>query len=138
MDLSELVVRAQESVELDEARRATRIKKVNVLHRLMPILIVVTLLASSAWAVNSVWHHVAPHTQERIIRDLDTIIEQARDSIESNKRSTGRLPERLPNAALASVVFYDYSGEAYRLFVTSGDVSVMLDNDGNKIINKGR
>ena len=138
VDLSELVERANDSVKLDEARRATRMKRVNLLQRLLPVMTAVALIASVAWAIDSMWHHIAPQSQEKIIRDLDTIIEQARHSIESAKGELGRLPERIPNAALASVVFYDYSGETYRLFVTSGDVSVMLDTDGSKKIDKGR
>ena len=138
VDLSELVVRAHDSVKLDAARRATRVRQVNVLQRLMPGLIVMVLFASSAWAFYSMWHHIAPRSPEKIIGDLDGIIEQARDSVESTRRDFGRLPERLPNAALANVVFYDTAGETYRLFVTSGEFSVMIDNDGRKTVNKGR
>lgn len=137
-DLSELIHGANEQIAVREARRKTRFYQGNALQRLLPVITAVALIASVAWAINSMWHHIAPQSQEKIIRDLDTIIEQARHSIESAKGELGRLPERIPNAALASLVFYDYSGETYRLFVTSGDVSVMLDTDGSKKIDKGR
>ncbi|MFZ9152105.1 MAG: hypothetical protein ACO22T_13165, partial [Burkholderiales bacterium] len=81
VDLSELVERANDSVKLDEARRATRMKRVNLLQRLLPVMTAVALIASVAWAIDSMWHHIAPQSQEKIIRDLDTIIEQARHSI---------------------------------------------------------
>jgi len=135
-DLSELISSANDQIAVGEARRKTRIYRSGGVQRLLSLVVVAGLLGAFAWALESMWHHFAPKSEARVVRDLDTVIEQARHAIESAKGDLGRLPERIPNAALASVVFYDYSGDAYRLFVTSGNVSVMLDTDGSKKVDK--
>ena len=137
-DLSDLINSASDQIAVGEARRKTRVYNDNLFQRLLPALTFVALAASVAWAVNAMWHHIAPQSEEKIIHDLDSVIEQARHSVESARGDLGHLPERIPNAALGSVVFYDYSGEVYRLFIASGNVSVMLDADGSKKINQGR
>lgn len=136
VDLSELINSASDQIAVGEARRKTRFYGSNFFQRALPALTFVVLVASVAWAVDAMWHHIAPQSEAKILRDLDEVIEQARHSIESARSDLGRLPERIPNAALANVVFYDYSGEVYRLFIASGDVSVMLNTDGSKKIDK--
>ena len=136
-DLSDLIYKADDSVAISAARRKTRIYHGGALVRLTRVLVGLSLIAGAVWAVDSLWHHVAPHSEERVVRDLETIIEQARYSVESSRAEMGRLPERIPNAALANLVFYDYSGEVYRLYTASGEVSVTLDAEGNKRIDKG-
>ncbi len=136
-DLSDLIYKADDSVAISAARRKTRIHHGGGFSVWMGRLAGLLLTVGAVWAVDSLWHHVVPHSEERVARDLDTIIEQARNSVESARAEMGRLPERIPNAALANIVFYDYSGEVYRLFAASGDVSITLDTEGNKRIDKG-
>lgn len=94
------------------------------------------MLTSVIWALEAMWHHFAPHSEEKVVRDLTKIIEQARRSIESARAGSGYLPESLPNASLASVVFYDYSGNGYRLFAEYGDLRVTLNPDGRTVVEK--
>jgi len=136
-DLSDLISSASDQIAVGEARRKTRIYQSNVFQRALPVVLVVTLLISSAWALESMWHHLAPHSEEKVIRDLTAIVEQARHAIETVRIEQGRLPEVIPNASLASVVFYDYRGEAYRLIAESGSVRVTLNPDGSQKIDKG-
>jgi hypothetical protein len=136
-DLNDLIYKADDSVAISDARRKARIHYGEGFSVWMGRLVGLLLIAGAVWAAQSLWHHVAPHSEERVVRDLDSIIEQARHSVESARREMGRLPERIPNAALANLVIYDYSGEVYRLFAASGDVSITLDADGNKKVDKG-
>ncbi|MDH4152082.1 MAG: hypothetical protein OEV67_16400 [Betaproteobacteria bacterium] len=136
-DLSELINRADDFVATSDARRKTRIHHGDGFSVWMVRVAGLLLIAGAVWAVDTMWHHVVPHSEERVTRDLAAIIEQARQSVESARAELGRLPERIPNAALANLVFYDYSGEVYRLYTASGEVSVTLDAEGNKRIDKG-
>ena len=136
-DLSELINSASDQIAVGEARRKTRIHHDNVFQRALPVVLIAGLLVSSSWALESMWHHLAPHSEEKVIRDLTAIVEQARHAIETVRIEQGRLPEVIPNASLASVVFYDYRGEAYRLIAESGSVRVTLNPDGSQNIEKG-
>lgn len=69
--------------------------------------------------------------------DLDTIIEQAREGVESARVAQGRLPDTLPNAALAGLVAYTPAGSSYQLFASSGGVSITLEPDGKKTVRNG-
>ncbi len=136
-DLNDLIFKADDSVAISAARSKTRIHHGEGFSAWMGRLAGLLLIVGAVWATQSLWHHVAPHSEERVVRDLDAIIEQARHSVESARLEMGRLPERIPNTALANLVFYDYSGEVYRLFVASSDISITLDTDGNKRIDRG-
>jgi len=135
-DLSELISGASDQIAVDEARRKTRFKRSGLLQRILPALTMVLLLGAAVWAGDLLWRHVAPHTEEKVIRDLTAIVEQARHAIETVRIEQGRLPEVIPNASLAAVVFYDFSGNAYRLIAESGNVRVTLNPDGTQKIDK--
>lgn len=77
------------------------------------------------------------HSADQALRDLDAIIDQARDLVEATRTAQGRLPDALPNAALAGVVAYTPAGNAYQLFAASGSFAVKLDPDGKKTFSKG-
>ena len=77
------------------------------------------------------------HSADQALRDLEIIIDQARDVVETARTAQGRLPDALPNAALAGLVAYTPAGNAYQLFAASGSVSVKLDPDGKKTFSKG-
>ena len=101
------------------------------------------LLASLAgaglvFAMTQLWPLARPHSADQTARDLDAIVEQARAAVEDRRSVQGRLPEALPNAALAGLVAYTPAENAYQLFAASGTVSVTLDRDGKKTIDQGR
>lgn len=73
----------------------------------------------------------------RTAQDLDTIIEQARQSVETARATLGRLPDALPNAALAGLVSYTPVGNSYQLFTAAGGISVTLELDGTKTVKRG-
>jgi hypothetical protein len=77
------------------------------------------------------------HGSGQTIGDLDAIIEQARQVVEAARVAEGRLPDTLPNAALAGVVAYTPVGNSYRLFSASAGVSVTLEMDGRKTVKQG-
>ncbi len=73
----------------------------------------------------------------RTTNDLNSIIEQARQDVEAVRVAQGRLPDTLPNAALAGLVAYTSVGDSYQLFTTSGGISVTLELDGKKTVKEG-
>jgi hypothetical protein len=138
-DLSDLINRARDSVELDEARRATRVRTESPLKRLLPGLVGVVFVVSLMLAADSIWHHVAPRSEQKAVDDLVKLIDQARASVEAARSQLGRLPERLPNASLAGVVRYGVSndGSQYVLMVEHDDVRVARNINGENKVVKG-
>ena len=126
-DLGDLIDRANDQIAVSDARRKTRIHQSSIVGRSVRVLAGLFLMAGSVWAIDVVWRHVAPHSEEKAVRDLTAIVEQARHSIESARADLGALPEQIPNASLAGVVIYDRSGAGYRLVAESGGVIVTLD-----------
>jgi hypothetical protein len=94
---------------------------------------VACLLLLTAWSLHSVWGALRPPTVQQTARDLEAVIDAARQSIESARTQTGQLPSALPNAALASVVRYEPDAGSYRLSATIMGVRVSLEPDGQKL-----
>ncbi|MGA0023184.1 MAG: hypothetical protein ACO3F9_00910 [Burkholderiales bacterium] len=136
-DLSELIAGASDQIAVAEARRRTRFERDGLVRRIMPALSLVILLGAALWSADLLWRHIAPHTEEKTVRDLTAIVEQVRRAVESVRNAQGSLPEVIPNASLAAVVFYDYAGDSYRLIAESGAVRVTLNPDGTPTIDKG-
>jgi plasmid stabilization system protein ParE len=139
-DLSDLVNHARNAVELDEARRVSRARHESPLKRLLPRVVGVVFVISLVLAADSIWHHVAPRSEQKAVDDLVKLIDQARDSVEAARSQFGRLPERLPNASLAGVVRYGVSsdGSQYVLIVEHDDVRVVRNIHGeNKVMKRG-
>ena len=82
-----------------------------------------------------VWIHYAGPTRSKLAADLGVAIDLARESVEAVRKSTGALPEALPNASLAAVVVYEPSGREYRLSASAGGVDVAIERDGSKSVN---
>ena len=82
------------------------------------------------------WWSFAPLPAGRVASDLEAVIEAARLSVEKAKGETGRLPDSLPNAALAAVVRYERGQSDYRLSTSVLGVRVTLERDGSKIVDR--
>jgi hypothetical protein len=83
-----------------------------------------------AWQV---WSILAPPRDAQVQRDLGEAVEMARDSIESSRRTNGgALPERIPNAALATAVRYEQADGSYRLVASAMGIRVTLEPDGSR------
>lgn len=138
-DLSDLINRAQDKVELDHARRVTRVQAESPLKRMLPGVVGVVFVVSLVLAADSIWHHVAPRSEQKAVDDLVKLIDQARDSVEAARTRLGRLPERLPNASLAGVVRYGVSsdGSNYVLMVEHDNVKVVRNVNGENNVLKG-
>ena len=106
-------------------------------HGVRALLMSGLAVAALVFAAAQLWPMARLHSADQALRDLDTIIDQARDVVEATRTAQGRLPDVLPNAALAGVVAYTSAGNAYQLFAASGSVSVKLDPDGKKTFSKG-
>jgi hypothetical protein len=130
IDLSDLVDKAHDAVEIRQARASTRIEQVSLMRRLLPAFVMVLIAAGALWAAERLWHHWAPHAEEKFIGDFVAVVEQARDAIEESKRVNGELPQQIPNAALASVVRYQMLEGNYQLWVDGKGVVTYLDDDG--------
>lgn len=136
-DLGDLILSANEQIAVKDARRRTRVYRDNPLSRLLPVLATVAALAAGGWMLLSLWHHLAPHSEEKVLRDLDKIIEQARRSVDTARETSGQMPLQIPNASLAGLVSYEYGEDSYSLQVTSGKVQISIDADGRKTVNSG-
>lgn len=90
-----------------------------------------------AFAATQLAHLFHFHSAAQTAEDLDAIVEQARQGVEAARVAQGRLPDALPNAALAGLVAYTPVGNNYQLFAASGGVSVTLEPDGAKTVKKG-
>lgn len=97
----------------------------------------VLALAAAALLAYLAHRAVAPPSPEKIAKDLDGIVEQARASIEESRKATGTLPASLPNASLSSVVSYEPRKDSYQLTVTLLGVRVTLSPDGTKQTERG-
>ncbi len=95
------------------------------------------LLAAAAFALYQLWSVFAPPSTGQTTRDLEAAVDAARQSIEDERSRTGRLPEALPNAALASVVRYEPDASTYKLSATILGVRVTLQSDGQKTTETG-
>lgn len=91
------------------------------------------LLVLIAVALHSVWTAWMPPSAQQTARDLEAVVDAARQSVESVRSRTGQLPSALPNAALASVVRYEPDAGSYRLSATIMGVRVSLEPDGQKV-----
>ena len=88
-------------------------------------------------SIYSIWTQFAPPSADIVARDLERVIDTARDSVEKSKSETGQLPEVLPSASLGSVVRYERGQSDYQLSATMLGVRVTLARDGKKIVEKG-
>lgn len=91
------------------------------------------LLLVTALALHSVWTSLRPPSTQQTARDLEAVVDAARQSVEEARSQTGQLPAALPNAALASVVRYEPDAGSYRLSATIMGVRVSLEPDGKKL-----
>lgn len=134
-DLSSLISAAQDEAGRNEKPTFDGKPKASA-HRawVQPALTIAGLI----FAAIQLWPLTRAHSAEQIARDLDTIVELARAAIEASRTAQGRLPDALPNAALAGLVAYTPAGNGYQLFAASGPVAVTLDVDGKKTITRGK
>ncbi len=95
------------------------------------------LLAVAAFALHALWSAFAPPSTSQTARDLEAAVDAARKSVEAERSRTGRLPDALPNAALASVVRYEPEVSTYKLSATILGVRVTLETDGRKTTETG-
>ena len=135
-DIGDLITQAQDQIAVADARRKVRIDRSGFLARAIPALSVVILAVAMIWAGGVLRRHFPSHSDDQIVRDLEAIIEQARHAVESARGEFGQLPERIPNASLAAVVYYESAGDVFRLIAESDKVRVTLDTDGKRKVDK--
>ena len=97
----------------------------------------IVLLALTIYVIASISARLTPPGSKEIARDLEIALEQARTAVEEAKNRTGKLPEALPNASLASVVRYEHQEDDYRLSTTIMGIRVTLEPDGRKHVEMG-
>ncbi len=133
-DLNSLIGAAEAEVDKAQAQARVRPTPGSARARYGRWVVIVAGLAIAA-------PQLAPllqgHHRGQTAEDLDTIVELARQSIEGARQDQGRLPDALPNAALAGLVAYSPAGNSYQLFAASGGVSVTLAPDGKKTVTQG-
>lgn len=95
------------------------------------------LAGLTVYAVSTLWRELAPPSSQKTASDLEAVVDAARQSVEEARTQTGRLPEALPNASLASVVVYEPGTSDYRLSATIMGVRVTLQSNGQKTTETG-
>ena len=118
-DLDKLIAKANEDVrtkkqQVYSTRRATMApssQKLNLVGWIgVGIIICVALFAISVTLM--------PVSKQAIRTDLEATLAAAHDTVEEYRRINGRLPERIPVTALASLVHFEPSNGGYRLSTT--------------------
>jgi hypothetical protein len=138
-DLHSLAQQAHDEVRRtgDQARRASGTRAAGSGWRTLGAwLVLVGIVVFSEMHITeleAVVRNVLPgHAAKRKQIELERVLVQARDALEAARDAAGALPEALPHAALASVVRYERGDAGYRLVASSGEVTVALDDAGNR------
>jgi hypothetical protein len=129
-DLHSLAQQAHDEVRRtgDQARRAP-----GTLGAWLVLVGIVVFSEMHITELEAVVRNVLPgHAAKRKQIELERVLVQARDALEAARDAAGALPEALPHAALASVVRYERGDAGYRLVASSGEVTVALDDAGNR------
>lgn len=142
-DLHSLAREAYDEVRqtTDRSRRSRSATRSSGWPASATVSLVVVLAALGAWHFGL--FHTSTPSRERIQADLENVLDQARDAVESERRATGRLPDAVPNASLAAVVgydryVYDHGEGTYRLSASSAGMTVYLDGSGNREVRHER
>ena len=133
-DLSSLVDAANREVSRVATPRVQR--KQHRFNVPVSLLFAIALAGAAAFGAYQVFAYYAVPTVAKVGEDLAVAVDRARDSVEEVRKSTGALPESLPNAALASVVTYEARNTEYRLSASVGGVRVAIEWDGSKTVGK--
>ena len=133
-DLSSLISKAEKAVSTAARSRARKARP--RVGSFLASVLAVALAGAAAFAGYEVRALHAPPSTARVVKDLGTAVDLARDMIEELRRSSGALPEALPSASLAAVVFYEVSGSGYRLSATMGGIRMTMEPDGSRIVIK--
>jgi hypothetical protein len=134
-DLHSLAQQAHDEVRRtgDQARRASGTRAAGSGWRTLGAwLVLVGIVVFSEMHITeleAVVRNVLPgHAAKRKQIELERVLVQARDALEAARDAA----EALPHAALASVVRYERGDAGYRLVASSGEVTVALDDAGNR------
>lgn len=130
-DLNALIAQAEQTAARSVLRKPTERRP--MWRWLWPAV----LAGLTVYAVATVWDAISPPSSQKTARDLEAVVDAARRSVEEARTQTGRLPEALPNASLASVVVYEPGTSDYRLSATIMGVRVTLQSDGQKTTETG-
>jgi hypothetical protein len=134
-DLSDLIHAAQAEAEGRPAAGKTTTKRRE--SGLKPLLFLGVLLVLVAFCGAWLWRDMRPASRAQVTADLEHVLLKARESVESFRADTGKLPQALPNAALSSVVKYQPVRDKYVLIARSGGVHLVLFSDRDKPVQAG-
>lgn len=132
-DISKLIKQADEQVRHHDQRTSTSKRKS------LPGAAIWNgvLLAVIVYAGVTVSDALSPPSEERVAHDLEQLIEHARQMVDDIQKDTGKLPDAIPNAALASAVQYEKRSTDYKLTATVLGVRVTLEGSGKPITETG-
>lgn len=102
--------------------------------RYIRLFLQAAIVVALAWGCFSLYGHLAPPSRGDVVRDLQTVIDQARAVVEKAREETGSLPDRLPSSTLASVVQYEPMGKTYRLSTAIMGVRLTQESDGKRTV----
>jgi len=131
-DLNTLIDQAQETVAHRPGARPDR--RSNALPRPLTGAL---LLGLTAYAIFVISAHLSPPSPQQVAHDLETIVDQAHQSIEKTRADQGELPDALPDASLGSIVQYEREQDRYALSATVMGIRVTLTPDGRRITETG-
>ena len=77
-----------------------------------------------AVALFGIFHGFMPVSAKAVKSDLNAALDAAHDTVEEYRHINGRLPERIPVTALASLVRFERSNGGYRLTTSMNSLTL--------------
>lgn len=132
-DLSQLIRQADEQAQNKaQSKAAPQRSRIQVAAIFSGVLLVVI-----AYAGVKVFAAFSPPSEAKVAHDLERVVESAHQLVDGIKKETGKLPDAIPNAALASVVQYEKRDADYKLSATILGVRVSLEGAGKMTTETG-
>lgn len=132
--LDELIRKATQEAQDGQAQRARGHTRAALGGAWKLVAWVVICVVTTVWALLQLLGLLMPASQAQVRNDLALAARQARDEIEKARSRDGVLPDRIPNAALASLVRYEIKGTGYQLVVLTVKDRLEMDEKGTQAI----
>lgn len=128
-DLEKLI----KSAEDDISTRSRAVKPKQKLGKVpLPSLaagIWIAFIVLASFQFDTIVGMVSGPAEDKIVRDLDTVLRSAAGSLERYESVNGVLPPILPNPAIRGLVVYERNNDfSYRLSATINDVTMVLES----------
>jgi hypothetical protein len=124
LDAQDEIKDAQQNVAAqDDARRKPG--SWAAARNIVAVIALVGLVGALAWEQDELRYWVMGPSPQSLRTDLEALMAQAAQEVNDYRTQTGKLPDQLPNPALAMVVNYKRDGDAqYTLSAAIGQITL--------------